>query len=114
MLLNEVRSSTLDQLELIDNLQRLGLAYHFEDQIQNALLTMSTKSQTIEKDLYTIALEFRIFRQHGFNVSSQGWNVFFKIYLIKYTIIKKTLNNMNIFFYFYLSYIKLVLFYFYF
>lgn len=61
----------LAQLEQIDILQRLGLHYHFADQIKNILTTIySTDSSTYhslkKNNLYATALEFRLLRQHGF------------------------------------------------
>ncbi|XP_065875901.1 terpene synthase 10-like [Euphorbia lathyris] len=72
----------LDQLELIDILQRLGLAYHFEHQIHEILMCIYNKrhshdtDKSIKKDLHFTALEFRIFRQHGFNISQEIFGEF--------------------------------------
>ncbi|XP_065873515.1 terpene synthase 10-like [Euphorbia lathyris] len=64
----------LDQLELIDLLQRLGLAYHFHDQIHGILMSIFSKKhsdKSVKKDLHSTALEFRLLRQHGFNISQE-------------------------------------------
>ncbi|KAL2531583.1 terpene synthase 02 [Abeliophyllum distichum] len=73
MMLDEV-VVPLDQLELIDNLQRLGISYHFENEIKQILSVINRKYSKIDQDskindLYATALEFRLLRQHGFNVS---------------------------------------------
>ncbi|GLT50643.1 hypothetical protein SLA2020_241150 [Shorea laevis] len=69
-----------DQLELIDHLQRLGLSYHFEDEIKKTLDRIYNKNHGnygLKKDsLYAIALEFRILRQHGYNVTQEIFNGF--------------------------------------
>lgn len=62
----------LDQLELIDNLQRLGLGYRFDHEIKSILTKIygDQSKETLEmKDLHAVALKFRLLRQHGFNVS---------------------------------------------
>lgn len=61
----------LDQLELIDVLQRLGVAYHFNNEIMNILdniYNMGTFKR--KKNLHATALEFRLLRQHGYNIST--------------------------------------------
>ncbi|KAK7243798.1 hypothetical protein RIF29_38610 [Crotalaria pallida] len=61
----------LDQLELIDLLQRLGVAYHFNEEIMNILdniYSMDTCKR--KKNLHATALEFRLLRQHGYNTSA--------------------------------------------
>jgi hypothetical protein len=65
-------SKPLDQLELIDALQRLGLSYHFVDEIKSTLKSLFYKNhientKTVH-DLYATALEFRLLRQHGYKV----------------------------------------------
>ncbi|KAK1354482.1 (-)-camphene/tricyclene synthase, chloroplastic [Heracleum sosnowskyi] len=70
-MLNSV-AKPLDQLELIDNLQRLGLGYHFEQEIKSTLTKIYEvrSDETLDrKDLHAVALKFRLLRQHGFNVS---------------------------------------------
>ena len=62
----------LDQLELIDLLQRLGLAYHYEEEIQRTLKKIQNGQLNVDnrkKDLHATALEFRLLRQHGFFIS---------------------------------------------
>ncbi|KAL0399293.1 UNVERIFIED_CONTAM: Germacrene-D synthase [Sesamum radiatum] len=60
------------KLELIDVVQRLGVGYHFEEEIDKSLryihdtyLEYSCK----DSDLRTIALRFRLLRQQGYPVS---------------------------------------------
>ena len=62
----------LKQLEFIDILQRLGISYHFENEIKD-MLTMTYKNHCENDDwkinnLYATSLEFRLLRQYGFNI----------------------------------------------
>ncbi|XP_011009237.1 PREDICTED: terpene synthase 10-like [Populus euphratica] len=73
-------SKSLDQLELIDALQRLGLSYHFVDEIKSTLKSLFYKNhientKTVH-DLYATALEFRLLRQHGYKVPQEVFNQF--------------------------------------
>ncbi|KAL8132558.1 hypothetical protein AgCh_008155 [Apium graveolens] len=69
------------QLKLINDFQRLGVAYHFEAEIEAALSKINDiyhevcGSQT-EDDLHMIALCFRLLRQHGFKVPSEVFSQF--------------------------------------
>ena len=62
----------LHELNLIDAIQRLGVAYHFEKEIADALIrihnTYSDKEDDSD-DLHTISLRFRLLRQEGYNAS---------------------------------------------
>uniref|UniRef100_A0A2N9GH73 Terpene synthase N-terminal domain-containing protein n=1 Tax=Fagus sylvatica TaxID=28930 RepID=A0A2N9GH73_FAGSY len=71
----------LEQLELIDILQRLGLSYHFEGEIKRILQDLYNINDHggdvgKTKDLYATALKFRLLRQHGYNVSQEVFNHF--------------------------------------
>ena len=70
-MLGKVRKP-LDQLELIDVLQRLGIYYHFEDEIREILNIIyseyNSQDEWKNEDLYATALEFRLLRQHGYDV----------------------------------------------
>ncbi|KAF8409457.1 hypothetical protein HHK36_005533 [Tetracentron sinense] len=62
----------LARLELVDVLQRLGLAYHFEEEIKRTLETIYTSSNKwSEEDLYATSLQFRLLRQHGYQVPQE-------------------------------------------
>ncbi|XP_078159205.1 monoterpene synthase 8, chloroplastic-like isoform X1 [Carex rostrata] len=58
-----------DKLELVDTLQRLGVAYHFKDEV-NCVLTNIHESMgfAMPDDLYEVSLLFRLLRMHGFSV----------------------------------------------
>lgn len=61
------------QLKLINDIQRLGVAYHFEAEIEAALSKINDIYHEVcgsetEDGLHMIALCFRLLRQHGFNV----------------------------------------------
>ncbi|XWS51960.1 hypothetical protein CRYUN_Cryun11dG0026500 [Craigia yunnanensis] len=64
------------RLPLIDAVQRLGVSYHFEKEIEDALETIYHDSNDVENDLYTTALRFRLLREHGFDVSCEAFNKF--------------------------------------
>nr|QYM90043.1 terpene synthase [Phalaenopsis bellina] len=60
-----------DQLELFDLLQKLGVAYHFEEEIKDWLHLMKSLEEELgmTKDAYAMALYFRLSREHGFVAS---------------------------------------------
>ncbi|XP_074366670.1 sesquiterpene synthase Cop-like [Apium graveolens] len=80
-MLLEAASQPKQQLKLINDIQRLGVAYHFEPEIDGALKRMydmyhelcGTKSKD---ELHMVALCFRLLRQHGYYVSSDVFNMF--------------------------------------
>lgn len=66
-------SSCHEKLNLVDVIERLGLSYHFSDEIEDQLqIIFSNKLENNGNgtDLSTVALQFRLLRQHGFTVSS--------------------------------------------
>ncbi|KAL3509620.1 hypothetical protein ACH5RR_029021 [Cinchona calisaya] len=66
----ELRSTTepLEAMKLIDTLQRLGIAYHFEDDMNVILSSFSSDGQS-DEDLFTAALRFRLLRHNGHKIS---------------------------------------------
>ncbi|XP_059628847.1 (-)-alpha-terpineol synthase-like isoform X3 [Cornus florida] len=78
MMLEQVMDP-LDQLELIDVLQRLGLSYHFMDEISKTLEIINSSSTSWDNwkdNLYATSLQFRILRQHGFHVPQDVFSSF--------------------------------------
>ena len=62
------------KLNLIDVLQRLGVSYHFENEIEKILqqlhrTLLDHDDQENDDDLYTVALQFRLLRQQGYYIS---------------------------------------------
>ncbi|KAL0442352.1 UNVERIFIED_CONTAM: Bifunctional sesquiterpene synthase 1 [Sesamum latifolium] len=67
------------QLQMLDAIQRLGIAYHFEEDIDQALQNLfETLRDYCEEnhDMYTTALTFRLLRQHGYRVSCKMFEKF--------------------------------------
>ncbi|KAL6316968.1 hypothetical protein AAG906_024506 [Vitis piasezkii] len=67
------------QLNFIDAIQRLGVAYHFEEEIEEALRHICDDhhySDDKYDDLYNVALRFRLLRQQGYNISCDVFNKF--------------------------------------
>lgn len=58
-----------DRLKLIDSLQRLGVAYLFEQEIEEAINLLAKDVNTIN-DLNETAFHFRLLREHGHSVST--------------------------------------------
>ncbi|CAA7049793.1 unnamed protein product [Microthlaspi erraticum] len=78
-MLDVEKTSCLEQLELIDDLQKLGVSYHFKPEINKILTDFHHKNGrnecNKEEDLHATALEFRLLRQHGFDVSEDIFDV---------------------------------------
>lgn len=66
---------TSSRLEFIDSMQRLGVAYHLEEEIKEAI-DLVHLDDTTTNDLSTTALRFRLLRQHGYPVSSEVFDQF--------------------------------------
>ncbi|CAI0388172.1 unnamed protein product [Linum tenue] len=70
---------TADKLRLIDAIQQLGVGYHFETEIDKALEEVQALGDKLFivdgaiTDLYHEALRFRLLRQQGLLVSSDGF-----------------------------------------
>ncbi|CAL5405708.1 unnamed protein product [Camellia sinensis] len=69
------------KLNFIDAIQRLGVSYHFESEIETALQHIyetdyDHHDDKAKDDLYTIALLFRLLRQQGYPISCDVFNKF--------------------------------------
>ncbi|CAK9136861.1 unnamed protein product [Ilex paraguariensis] len=73
-MLGSVDDKPSQQLNLIDAIQRLGVSYHFETEIDVALQHIYDACHDCDDkngdDLYTTTLRFRLLRRQGYNVSS--------------------------------------------
>ncbi|CAL9050385.1 unnamed protein product [Musa banksii] len=69
-----------EQLQLIDHLRQLGVAYHFKEDIKDALGTIygsvEKVNMLLKDNLHATALMFRLLREHGFAVSEGVFNRF--------------------------------------
>ncbi|XP_061375423.1 probable terpene synthase 2 [Gastrolobium bilobum] len=71
----------LTQANLIDSVQRLGLCYHFEREIGEVLQHIHNSYVengiiTLNEDLYSLALLFRLLRQQGYYISPDVFKKF--------------------------------------
>ncbi|KAM7468990.1 hypothetical protein LguiA_007173 [Lonicera macranthoides] len=74
-------AAATQQLMVIDAIQRLGVAYHFESEIDEALnnlhlLHASFGEACDDEQLYMVALRFRLLRQQGHPVTCDVFNKF--------------------------------------
>jgi hypothetical protein len=63
----------MEKVHLIDSICRLGLSYHFEHEIEEILQHFHNNyvengELTIEDNICSLAVLFRLLRQHGFHV----------------------------------------------
>ncbi|KAH9651453.1 alpha-humulene/(-)-(E)-beta-caryophyllene synthase [Citrus sinensis] len=82
---NNTAWKTLEEIvAIVNQLQRLGVAYHFENEIKEALQTIYDShvngncdvNYDHNNDLYIVALRFRLLRQHGYKVSADIFKKF--------------------------------------
>nr|CAB3487458.1 unnamed protein product [Digitaria exilis] len=67
------------KLELVDALQRLGVAYRFDKEIGDLLLTVhgdASGNNEHDDDLYLTSLRFYLLRKHGFHATSDVFGKF--------------------------------------
>ncbi|KAK9674403.1 hypothetical protein RND81_12G230100 [Saponaria officinalis] len=82
MLIGDILIEHVEQkVSIIDAIERLGIAHHFETQIQEKLhqifkLVNDDKNYYENHQLTTLALLFRLLRQHGYYVSTDIFNKF--------------------------------------
>ncbi|KAK8966284.1 hypothetical protein KSP40_PGU018237 [Platanthera guangdongensis] len=69
------REGHLQSLELIDTIQRLGVAYHFEMEISEALQSIYVSDYDYH-DLYAVSLHFRLLRQQRYLVPTNVFEIF--------------------------------------
>ncbi|XP_075512139.1 germacrene A synthase-like [Primulina tabacum] len=77
--LTNPESKMVDTMNLIDKLERLGISYHFEDEVEQKLeqyFGLNTNYEDEAYDLNTVSLHFRLFRQHGLHLTSEIFNKF--------------------------------------
>nr|WBU15654.1 geraniol synthase [Elsholtzia winitiana] len=80
----EKKMEAVQQLELVDDLNNLGLSYFFPDQIKQILTSIYNEHKCFHanieeeeiRDLYFTALGFRLLKQHGFQVSQEIFDSF--------------------------------------
>ncbi|XVE98492.1 hypothetical protein REPUB_Repub03eG0111300 [Reevesia pubescens] len=66
-------NQTEQKLDLINTMQRLGIAKHFAKEIKEVLAHVNTKTTS---DLYTVALAFRLLRENDFSINVDVFNKF--------------------------------------
>ncbi|XP_074270023.1 putative terpene synthase 13 [Silene latifolia] len=73
-----LKSYHVEDLVMIDAIQRLGLQYYFQNEIGRALRRQYERWCTEEgnRDLHDTALAFHLLRQHGYNVSADCFSKF--------------------------------------
>jgi (-)-germacrene D synthase len=74
-------SSDMDlKLELVDTLQRIGVAYRYGEEIDELLRAVHRDAQHQEggrdDELYVTSLRFYLLREHGYSVSSGNYSKF--------------------------------------
>lgn len=71
ILLDAAASNDLTRrLDLIDTLERLGVAYHYRKEIDEMLHTVYNDKHGGSEDLYVTSLRFYLLRKHGYTISS--------------------------------------------
>ncbi|KAK8480204.1 hypothetical protein V6N11_083002 [Hibiscus sabdariffa] len=77
--INEEDAGPVELLELIDDIQRLGLGHRFEMDIERALQKFVSSDDggvATEHSLHAAALRFRLLRQHGYEISQDVFKGF--------------------------------------
>ncbi|XP_020553831.1 beta-caryophyllene synthase-like isoform X2 [Sesamum indicum] len=77
--LNQTPDDSSHKLELIDAIQRLGVSYHFEEEIGKSLKCIyDIYSECSNKDnnVRSVALRFRLLRQQGYAISPDVFSKF--------------------------------------
>lgn len=84
ILIDQTPDDSTYKIQLIDAIQRLGVGYHFQNEIHESFKYIHDK-QLInnDDDLRVLALRFRLLRQHGYHVPCGNYidiEIFFQDY----------------------------------
>ncbi|KAE8730345.1 putative Terpene synthase 21 [Hibiscus syriacus] len=70
----------VENVKFIDTLLRVGVSYHFENEIENQLEIIFKSHHNLfaeyHLDIYSTSVVFRVFKQHGFKMSCDVFNKF--------------------------------------
>ncbi|KAH0708001.1 hypothetical protein KY289_013077 [Solanum tuberosum] len=75
-MLVEAPEGSEQKLVLIDTMQRLGVAYHFDNEIETSIQNIFDASQQNNDNLHVVSLRFRLVRQQGHYMSSDVFKQF--------------------------------------
>ncbi|XP_049408723.1 sesquiterpene synthase 12-like [Solanum stenotomum] len=75
-MLVEAPEGSQQKLVLIDAIQRLGVAYHFDNEIETSIQNIFYASQQNDDNLHVVSLCFRLVRQQGYYMSSDVFKQF--------------------------------------
>ncbi|WMV34391.1 hypothetical protein MTR67_027776 [Solanum verrucosum] len=75
-MLVEAPEGSEQKLVLIDAMQRLGMAYHFDNEIETSIQNIFYASQQNDDNLHVVSLRFRLVRQQGHYMSSDVFKQF--------------------------------------
>ncbi|XP_049408724.1 sesquiterpene synthase 12-like [Solanum stenotomum] len=75
-MLVEAPEGSEEKLVLIDAMQRLGMAYHFDNEIETSIRNIFYASQQNDDNLHVASLRFRLVRQQGHYMSSDVFKQF--------------------------------------
>jgi len=72
-MLMEIHDNSTQKLVLIDTIQRLGVSYHFHNEIETSIQNIfdaSSQHSENNDNLHVVSLRFRLVRQQGHYISS--------------------------------------------
>ncbi|KAE8678068.1 Delta-cadinene synthase isozyme A [Hibiscus syriacus] len=72
----DVHDDLLHKLRLIDTIKRLGVSYHFEREIEEALHNVYEHHYNYDQSLEATSLRFRLLRESGFNAPCETFSKF--------------------------------------
>ncbi|KAH6824298.1 hypothetical protein C2S53_015739 [Perilla frutescens var. hirtella] len=75
-LVTQMPDDSMYKMELIDAIQRLGVHYHFEKEIDEFLKYIHVQQNSKDNDLRSVALRFRLLRQQGYNIPCDVFSKF--------------------------------------
>ncbi|KAH9778797.1 alpha-humulene/(-)-(E)-beta-caryophyllene synthase [Citrus sinensis] len=76
-MITDAEDKPVQKLRLIDEVQRLGVAYHFEKEIEDAIQKLCPNYiHSNSPDLHTVSLHFRLLRQQGIKISCDVFEKF--------------------------------------
>jgi len=97
-MIKDESSDIWHKLELINDVKRLGLSYHYDKEISEALLWFQSSARfnatIVNRSLHETALCFRLLREYGYDVNAGIPNVITFSYLSFIYFFQTTICNI--------------------